>query len=349
MMRKTQSKKIQNNSATRTIQNYLEQKLENVQDVTGRVKYNCGSKGTQFRVKEGVIGVKVKDILYVWSRPMKKYRGSMPLECEKIDPAFIRTEDATYCRRCRSWKKIAAGMKHCTCGGYLVLRRRYSTSPVDAWDGELLEVQFAKTDIRRAVRTERALAHRPKKHVQTRIMPSTAAAAERASVNTDSTSREERLLVPDKTGDGMNTVTIKSDRACSLLFVAEIKSADKNADILRFEMLRRYWPEFADIQDKNRSAAANEFRAEARRFVTSVGAPVLSEQMMESWEQVGHQQRRAKTSRRKASFENQSRKEIKKISWKNDGRHDRKDTRNQQGTVPEFASSIPHTAIRSCK
>ena len=115
--------------------NYLEQKLENVQDVTGRVKYNCGSKGTQFRVKEGVIGVKVKDILYVWSRPMKKYRGSMPLECEKIDPAFIRTEDATYCRRCRSWKKIAAGMKHCTCGGYLVLRRRYSTSPVDAWDG----------------------------------------------------------------------------------------------------------------------------------------------------------------------------------------------------------------------
>jgi len=161
MMRSNTSKKIQNNTQKLLLaKNYLEQELES-QGYRGHVKYDRTNKSLiQFRVKEGTIAVLKEGKISIFEIPVKKFRSSaMPLEFQTIDMDSIQIQKATCCKKCHSWKQ-QADITKCSCGGYLVSRKRFCTSTIESWDAEYLEIEFARKDIREASKIERT---KPKK------------------------------------------------------------------------------------------------------------------------------------------------------------------------------------------
>lgn len=159
MMRQIQSKKIQNNTNNNTqklllAKNYLEQELES-QGYRGHVKYDRTNKAlVQFRIKEGTIAVLQDGKLNVFQIPVKKFTKSLPVEFESVYLDSIKTQKATCCKKCNSWKQ-PANITRCICGGYLVSRKRFCTSTVESWDAEFLEIEFARKDIRAASKIEK--------------------------------------------------------------------------------------------------------------------------------------------------------------------------------------------------
>jgi hypothetical protein len=164
MMRQNTSKKIQQSAIL--AKNYLEQRLE-TQGNMGRVKYDA-QQNVQFKTEHGYIAVLKGNTLQMFAKPIKKCSDSLPVDLESVDIGSIKTSAATYCKKCKEWKMQACVTK-CTCGGYLVSRKRFSTEKVKSWDEEFLETQFARKDIANAKRIDRILSHRPKKYVPTGI------------------------------------------------------------------------------------------------------------------------------------------------------------------------------------
>ena len=155
MMRQNTSKKIQNNTQKLLLaKNYLEQELES-QGYRGHVRYDRTNKAlVQFRIKEGTIAVLQDGKLNVFQMPVKKFQNAMPLEFQTVEMNSIKTENATCCKKCNSWKQ-KADITRCICGGYLVNRNRFCTDTVESWDAEYLEIEFARKDIREASKIEK--------------------------------------------------------------------------------------------------------------------------------------------------------------------------------------------------
>ncbi len=164
------------------VKKYLEQELE-AQGCGGHVKYDRSNKSLiQFRIKEGTIAVMKNGKLDIFKMPVKKFHNSMPLEFESVDADSIKTEKATYCKKCKNWKR-QANITHCSCGEYLISRERFHTKPVESWDAEFLETQFAKADIAAAVKTDRVLSRRVKQYRATGITSKLAGMSSVASEN----------------------------------------------------------------------------------------------------------------------------------------------------------------------
>ena len=279
MMRKTQSKKIQNTgTSVKNVQsqklllakNYLEQELE-TQGYRGHVRYDRTNKALiQYRVKEGTVAVLQDGKLCVFEMPMKKFKGALPLEVQSVDVDSIQIQKATCCKRCHSWKQ-PADITRCVCGGYLVPRKRFSVGIVPSWNAEFLEVEFAKKDIRAAKMTERSL-KRPKGYHSIGITPKLAGMS---SVQTTEKHSEELLLIPN--GDEVRTVQVRPVESCSLIFVAAISEQDKSlTDSDKLEILKKYNTDSTD------DAKDRQFNSEAKRFISRT-MPVLSAELMDSW------------------------------------------------------------------
>ena len=295
MMRKIQSKKIQSTNTNVQSQklllakNYLEQQLE-IQGYDGHVKYDQTNKAlVQYRVKEGTVAVLRDGKLSIFKMPMKKFRGALPVEVQSVDMDSIQTQKATCCKRCHEWKKTA-NITRCQCGGYLVNRKRFSIDTVESWDEEFLEIEFAKKDIRAAVKIDRILSNRPKRYDPTGITPMLAGMSSADVINSHS---EELLLIPS--GDDVKTVIVKPILSCSLIFVAAISNQDNPVtDSEKLEILKEY-----NLEPVSDDAKDRQFDSETKAFIHHT-TPILSAEMIDSWNHSASR-RQSKVYRRKAN------------------------------------------------
>ena len=263
MIRQIQSKKIQNNtsesikkSQNTTSQklllakNYIEQKLE-TQGYRGHVRYDQTNKALiQYRVKEGTVAVLQKGKLCIFEMPMKKFKGAYPLEVQSVDMDSIQTQKATCCSRCHTWRQ-QADITRCSCGGYLVPRKRFSVDTVESWDEQFLEIEFAKKDIRAAIRTDRILSRRRRQYTPTGI---TANMAGMSSREMPESHQEGLLLIPN--GDDVKTVKVRPIESCSLIFVAAISRKGKPVtDTDKLEILKKY-----NLEPVNDDAKDRQFK-----------------------------------------------------------------------------------------
>ena len=267
--------------------NYLEQKLES-QGYRGRVKYDSTNKGqVQFQTVQGTIAVLREGQLCIFEIPVKKFRGSLPVEFESVKMDSINTEQATCCKKCHIWKK-QADISRCVCGGYLVPRKRFSTGTIESWDVEYLEIQFARKDIRNAVKTERKMAHKPKQYVSSGITPKIAG---KSSVQYSDVHNTETLLIP--VGEDIREVIVRPATSCSMIFACTIKKGKTQiSDVQKMALLEKYNINQAD------DTPDRIFASEAKRFIANT-APAISCMLIDSWE--NPHQRASKISRRKAN------------------------------------------------
>ena len=345
MIRQIQNKKIQNNtsesikkSQNTTSQklllakNYIEQELE-TQGYRGHVKYDRTSQTLiQYRVKEGTVAVLQKGKLCIFEMPMKKFKGAYPLEVQSVDMDSIQTQKATCCSRCHTWRQ-QADITQCSCGGYLVPRKRFSVDTVESWDEQFLEIEFAKKDIRAAIRTDRILSHRPRKYQTTGITHKLAGMSSTEIVDSH---KEELLLIPS--GDEVKTVQVKPILSCSLIFVAAISRKDKPVtDTDKLEILKKY-----NLEPVNDDAKDRQFKSEAKQFINHT-TPILSEQLMDSWNHSASR-RQSKVYRRKVnSLEKKwDGTELRRLDYKYGHLSTKKDRKEKnQHITQSFASSIP--------
>ena len=369
MIRQIQNKKIQNNtsesikkSQNTTSQklllakNYIEQELE-TQGYRGHVKYDRTSQTLiQYRVKEGIVAVLQKGKLCIFEMPMKKFKGvyplevqsvvslantdrtfiefkgAYPLEVQSVDMDSIQTQKATCCSRCHTWRQ-QADITRCSCGGYLVPRKRFSVDTVKSWDEQFLEIEFARKDIRAAIRTERVLSRRTRQYTPTGI---TANLAGMSSTEMVDSHKEELLLIPS--GDEVKTVQVKPILSCSLIFVAAISREDKPVtDTDKLEILKKY-----NLEPVNDDAKDRQFKSEAKQFINHT-TPILSEQLMDSWNHSASR-RQSKVYRRKVnSLEKKwDGTELRRLDYKYGHLSTKKDRKEKnQHITQSFASSIP--------
>ncbi len=151
MNRKTQSKKIQK-TTIHTVRNYLEQMLE-TRGKRCNIRYVTADSKTAFRLQDGFVGTMHKDRLSFWSRPIKRLGHKKPQNTKRIRVNSIRIQEATCCKKCHTWRSPAA-ISRCSCGGYLVPRKRFHTGTLESWDAEYLEVRSAQRDAKMARRIE---------------------------------------------------------------------------------------------------------------------------------------------------------------------------------------------------
>ncbi len=297
--------------------NYVEQELE-TQGYRGRIKYDMTNKAlVQYRTKEGTIAVIKEGKLHIFEMPVKKFKGALPLETNPVDMDSIRTEKATCCKRCHQWKKTA-NITRCPCGGYLVPRKRFSVDAVESWDEEVLEIEFAKKDIILAKKTDRVLAHKPKRSTPKGI---TANLSGMYAVDTPlDTHKEELLLVTD--GEDVRTIRVRPISSCSLIFVAAIDSGI--SDEQKFEILSECRKD--DSEDR-------QFLSETDRFVRE-HIPQKAKNMVDSWNEPSYPfklGRKGKTSKRAT-------RSLKRM----DKSHASEKTSLKNGKKPQFfASSVP--------
>ncbi len=339
MMRKTQSKKIQNTcTSVKNVQsqklllakNYLEQKLESV-GYRGHIKYDQTNKALiQYRVQEGTVAVLKDGKLCIFEMPMKKFKGAYPLEVQSVDMDSIKTEKATCCKRCHSWKQ-PADITRCVCGGYLVQRKRFTTGIVPSWDEQFLETEFAKKDIRAAIKTDRILSHRPRRYHSTGITRKLAGMSSTSMVDLH---QEELLLIPS--GNDVKTVQVRPILSCSLIFVAAISEGDRPlTDSDKLEILKKYNREPTD------DAKDRQFDSETKAFINHT-MPVLSAEMIDSWNHTS--KRQSKVYRRKAdSLEKKwDGTELRRLDYKYGHLPTKKYRKEKnQHMVQSFASSLP--------
>ena len=283
--------KSQNTTSQKLLlaKNYIEQKLES-QGYRGHVRYDQTNKALiQYRVKEGTVAVLQKGKLCIFEMPMKKFKGAYPLEVQSVDMDSIQTQKATCCSRCHTWRQ-QADITQCSCGGYLVPRKRFSVDTVESWDEQFLEIEFAKKDIRAAIRTERVLSHRRRQYTPTGI---TANMAGMSSREMPESHQEELLLIPN--GDDVKTVKVRPIESCSLIFVAAISRKDKPVtDTDKLEILKKY-----NLEPVNDDAKDRQFKSEAKQFIKHT-TPILSAEMMGSWNDSATSRRQSKVHGRKA-------------------------------------------------
>ena len=284
-------KKSQNTTSQKLLlaKNYIEQKLES-QGYRGHVRYDQTNKALiQYRVKEGTVAVLQKGKLCIFEMPMKKFKGAYPLEVQSVDMDSIQTQKATCCSRCHTWRQ-QADITQCSCGGYLVPRKRFSVDTVESWDEQFLEIEFAKKDIRAAIRTERVLSHRRRQYTPTGI---TANMAGMSSREMPESHQEELLLIPN--GDDLKIVKERANIGCSLIFVAAISRKDKPVtDTDKLEILKKY-----NLEPVNDDAKDRQFKSEAKQFIKHT-TPILSAEMMGSWNDSATSRRQSKVHGRKA-------------------------------------------------
>ena len=284
-------KKSQNTTSQKLLlaKNYIEQKLES-QGYRGHVRYDQTNKALiQYRVKEGTVAVLQKGKLCIFEMPMKKFKGAYPLEVQSVDMDSIQTQKATCCSRCHTWRQ-QADITQCSCGGYLVPRKRFSVDTVESWDEQFLEIEFAKKDIRAAIRTERVLSHRRRQYTPTGI---TANMAGMSSREMPESHQEELLLIPN--GDDVKIVKVRPIESCSLIFVAAISRKDKPVtDTDKLEILKKY-----NLEPVNDDAKDRQFKSEAKQFIKHT-TPILSAEMMGSWNDSATSRRQSKVHGRKA-------------------------------------------------
>ncbi len=327
----TSIKNVPSSQKLLLVKNYLEQKLES-QGYRGHVKYDRTNKALiQFRAKEGVVAVLQDGKLCLFEIPMKKFKGAYPLEVQPVDMDSIKTEKATCCKRCHSWKQ-PADITRCVCGGYLVQRKRFSTGIVPSWDEQFLEIEFAKKDIRAAERTDRILSHRPRRYQSTGITPKLSGIS--SIQTTGKTHSEELLLIPS--GDEVKTVQVRPILSCSLIFVAAISEGDRPlTDSDKLEILKKYNREPTD------DAKDRQFNAETKAFIIHT-TPVLSAEMIDSWNHTS--KRQSKVYKRKAdSLEKKwDGTELRRLDYKYGNLPTKKDHKEKnQHIVQSFASSLP--------
>ena len=344
MIRQIQSKKIQNtgtsvinvqNTSSQKLllaKNYLEQKLES-QGYRGHVRYDQTSKALiQYRVKEGTVAVLKDGKLCIFEMPMKKFKGAYPLEVQSVDMDSIQTQKATCCKRCHTWRQ-QADITQCSCGGYLVPRKRFSVDTVESWDEQFLEIEFAKKDIRAAIRTDRILSRRRRQYTPTGI---TANLAGMSSTEIVDSHQEELLLIPN--GDDVKTVKVRPIESCSLIFVAAISREDKPVtDTDKLEILKKY-----NLEPVNDDAKDRQFKSEAKQFINHT-TPILSKQLMDSWNHSASR-RQSKVYRRKVnSLEKKwDGTELRRLDYKYGHLSTKKDRKEKnQHIMQSFASSIP--------
>ena len=325
MIRQIQSKKIQNNtsesikkSQNTTSQklllakNYIEQKLES-QGYRGHVRYDQTNKALiQYRVKEGTVAVLQKGKLCIFEMPMKKFKGAYPLEVQSVislantdrtfiefkgayplevqsvDMDSIQTQKATCCSRCHTWKQ-QADITRCSCGGYLVPRKRFSVDTVESWDETFLYIEAQKKDDALAKKIGRHYRRR-RQYTPTGI---TANMAGMSSREMPESHQEELLLIPN--GDDVKTVKVRPIESCSLIFVAAISRKDKPVtDTDKLEILKKY-----NLEPVNDDAKDRQFKSEAKQFIKHT-TPILSAEMMGSWNDSATSRRQSKVHGRKA-------------------------------------------------
>ena len=328
MMRKTQSKKIQNNTSNNNqklllAKNYLEQELE-TQGYRGHIKYDQANKAlVQYRTQEGTIAIIKEGKLHIFEMPIKKFKGALPLGINSVDMDSIQTEKATCCKKCHQWKKTA-DITRCPCGGYLVPRKRFSVDAVESWDEEFLEIEFARKDIRAAKRTERILSNRPKRYVPTGI---TSKLAGISSTIAEKTPQIETLLIPK--GDEVKTVPVRSVESCSLIFAAAIQSEKQ---ILSGEQRAGILRECSTDDSEDR-----QFSSETKRFLRNQ-IPEKAKTMMDSWNEpypFRQSGRNGKTPKRAT----------KSLKAKSDRNHATEKAGLKNGKKTQFfASSVPVSA-----
>lgn len=342
MMRQTICKKIQNNKSESVItrinsqntsrqklllvKNYLEQKLE-TQGYRGHVKYDFSQELIQYRIKEGTIAVMQNGKLAVFEMPIKKFHGSMPLEFESVDIDSIKTEKATCCKRCHTWR-LEANITRCHCGGYLVYRKRFSVQPVESWDESFLEVQFAKADIRAALKIEKILSQRPKRYHTTGITPKLAGIS---STITQPTQSKELLLIPS--GEHLRVIPTKSVDSCSLVFCSEMSIHGIAAtDIEKLELLKKYNLNHTETDFTHDVSFASDVKA----FSTDM-APLISEILVDSW---NHPYMQSKVYKKIRSVERKQ-DNTKLHTPYNKKYSSKKRDATKYGNVTSFASSLP--------
>jgi hypothetical protein len=221
--------------------------------------------------------------------PMKKFKGAYPLEVQLVDIDSIQTIRATCCKKCHTWRQ-QADITRCSCGGYLVPRKRFSVDTVESWDEQFLEIEFAKKDIRAAIRTDRILSRRRRQYTPTGI---TANMAGMSSREMPESHQEELLLIPN--GDDVKTVKVRPIESCSLIFVAAISRKDKPVtDTDKLEILKKY-----NLEPVNDDAKDRQFKSEAKQFIKHT-TPILSAEMMGSWNDSATSRRQSKVHGRKA-------------------------------------------------
>ena len=335
MIRQIQSKKIQNNtsesikkSQNTTSQklllakNYIEQKLES-QGYRGHVRYDQTNKALiQYRVKEGTVAVLQKGKLCIFEMPMKKFKGAYPLEVQSVvslantdrtfiefkgayplevqsvDMDSIQTQKATCCSRCHTWRQ-QADITRCSCGGYLVPRKRFSVDTVESWDVQFLAIEAQKKDDALAKKignrwhvsgTDLLERYRQKRARVTENANMAGGVAREMDLYSH---QEELLLIPN--GDDVKTVKVRPIESCSLIFVAAISRKDKPVtDTDKLEILKKY-----NLEPVNDDAKDRQFKSEAKQFIKHT-TPILSAEMMGSWNDSATSRRQSKVHGRKA-------------------------------------------------
>jgi hypothetical protein len=301
MIRQIQNKKIQNNtsesikkSQNTTSQklllakNYIEQELE-TQGYRGHVKYDRTSQTLiQYRVKEGIVAVLQKGKLCIFEMPMKKFKGAYPLEVQLVDIDSIQTIRATCCKKCHTWRQ-QADITRCSCGGYLVPRKRFSVDTVESWSEVFLYIEAQKKDDALAKKIGRHYRRR-RQYTPTGI---TANLAGMSSTDVVDSHQEGLLLIPN--GDDVKTVKVRPIESCSLIFVAAISRKDKPVtDTDKLEILKKY-----NLEPVNDDAKDRQFKSEAKQFIKHT-TPILSAEMMGSWNDSATSRRQSKVHGRKA-------------------------------------------------
>ena len=293
-------KKSQNTTSQKLLlaKNYIEQKLE-TQGYRGHVRYDQTNKALiQYRVKEGTVAVLQKGKLCIFEMPMKKFKGAYPLEVQSVDMDSIQTQKATCCSRCHTWRQ-QADITRCSCGGYLVPRKRFSVDTVESWDVQFLAIEAQKKDDALAKKignrwhvsgTDLLERYRQKRARVTENANMAGGVAREMDLYSH---QEELLLIPN--GDDVKTVKVRPIESCSLIFVAAISRKDKPVtDTDKLEILKKY-----NLEPVNDDAKDRQFKSEAKQFIKHT-TPILSAEMMGSWNDSATSRRQSKVHGRKA-------------------------------------------------
>jgi hypothetical protein len=278
--RHTYIKKTQSNQKLLMIKNYLEQRMETLGygNRKDRIRYDITKSVTKFVTKEGVIGIVTDGTLQAWNEPIKKFNGALPLELDTVDISSIKIQKAVCCKRCKSWKKPAADITRCPCGGYMVPRKRFSADEVESWDPMVLEVAFARKDIREAERIEMARSNRPKRQYHQAGI-TTALAGMSTIDDAPEPVAPSILLIPVGNGDELREIPEGANRKeCSLVFMAAVSQNGKRlGDDEKSDLLKKYSLEPIDVEDDP------VFRRESKMYA-SFAATGKAQQLVESWD-----------------------------------------------------------------
>ena len=221
------------------IKHHIEQELE-IEGHQEHVEYYKTAKNmVQFRIKKGVIAVLKEDKVIIFKTPVSELMDILSSEIKSVKMSSIKEERCSFCKKCKEWQRLTKHTLKCfSCGKHLKNRTRFTAESVESWDENLFEVRNAKRDMEITQELEKSkdgkmyITH-GKTGKRTEICSKLRKTSKRIS-NTEMTPRmigissvepkarphTETLLIP--IGDDINQVTIKYEKALSLIFAAKI-------------------------------------------------------------------------------------------------------------------------------